>query len=63
MKNYIYKGQQPHLSTIIVDKKEVALSLHNGGEYTLPENNPTVASLVAQGLLVEKHSDQKQTKK
>ncbi|MDI3319988.1 hypothetical protein [Pinibacter soli] len=57
MKNFLYIGQQPHNSTILFDeqgkKVQKDIRLAAGDEALLPEENPVVIALVANGLLVE----------
>lgn len=57
MKRYIYKGLQPHNSTIrIIDDGKTTqqdIMLSYGTEADLPDDHPVIKSLVDGGLLTE----------
>lgn len=52
MKNLMYTADQPHISTVLIDGKQVDLMLFKGSTYELPENHQVVSGLIAQGHLV-----------
>ena len=54
MKKFIYKGSVSCHVSLLVNKEIKDFSLHQNEEYELPESEPFVKSLQAQGLLVEK---------
>lgn len=57
MKRYIYKGSQPHNSTIriIDDGKPIQqdIMLSYGAEADLPDDHSVIKSMVDAGLLIE----------
>lgn len=75
MKRFIYKGQQAHNSTIVIEqpgeepgtkvKSQIDLRLSPGEEYDLDETHDVIKSLVDRAYLVESETGKQtsQTKK
>jgi hypothetical protein len=51
MKKFIYTSSTPCHVTLLIDKENKHISLFENEIYELPENDPFVKSLLAQGLL------------
>lgn len=51
MKKFIYTSSVPCHVSLIIDKETKQISLFENETYELPENDPFVKSLLAQGLL------------